>query len=139
MLARLCFALTLVVMSALDVNAQTCSADSQCSGAGMTTTSCAGNAVVTSRSVCAGSCQRVEVARAPCAGACSGGTCIDLGVRPAAPKNERALTACSVDCACRDGRLTVSTGLRDADGTCTVRVRRCKGGCACEPSPRCSP
>jgi hypothetical protein len=124
---------------AVAAHAQTCSADSQCPGAGMTQSGCAGNTSVTTRYVCAGRCQAVEIARVPCAGACSGGVCIPLA--PSAPSLRPVpLTpTCPTECACRQGQLTVSTGLRDVDGICTTRTRRCRRGCYCDPAPRCQP
>ena len=115
--------------------AQPCTADVQCRDGGLSRTYCAGNAVVTVRSVCAGSCRTIEERREVCAGGCAGGICTAAPSPRVTPGSE--LAGCVAACDCRERRLTVLTGRRTTDGGCERRTITCRRGCTCDPAPRC--
>jgi len=119
--------------------AQTCTADSQCPNGGVRETICVGNAVVTVRSVCIGTCRTIEERREPCAGQCLAARCIGAPIRPEptpAPR-ERPQPRCAPRCTCANGILIIVTGAWSEQGGCEERILRCVRGCQCDPTPRC--
>lgn len=129
-------ALTFVASPAL---AQPCTADTQCRDGGRSMTYCSGNAVVTARSICAGSCRTVEESRVPCDGQCLAGRCTGQPSRapvdPVLPK--RPWPRCAQTCSCKNKILIIGIGVWTPERGCDQIVRRCARGCTCEPEPRC--
>lgn len=132
----------IVLMLALPIaaaQAQSCTADIQCPDGGRSTTTCSGNAVVTQRSVCTGSCRKVEESRIPCSGQCLAGRCV--GQPAAAPVGpvlpQQPWPRCALACTCRNKILIISTGVWSPERGCDQIIRRCTRGCTCDPEPRC--
>lgn len=125
-----------------DALAQSCTADVQCSNGGVARAYCSGNAVVTARSVCAGSCRTVEDSRVPCAGQCLAGTCTGAPIRtpqtePLAEPLPPRWPRCKSGCNCRNKILIITTGRWTAESGCEQQIRRCARGCSCDGPPRC--
>ena len=122
------------------LHAQSCTADVQCRDGGRSRTYCAGNALVTTRSVCTGSCRMVEESRRPCAGTCAGDRCIDTTGRDRFEGHGETPSPwprCNAGCRCANKILIVTTGRWSQANGCEQLVRRCARGCTCEDAPRC--
>jgi hypothetical protein len=132
----------------LQAQAQSCSADSQCSNSGRSVASCVGNTLVVRRSLCAGSCQEVEERRQDCGSritgsiSCSGNIAIrqegGCNVSSASCDNRTDREVCVATCSCRGNRLTYSSGTCTPGAGCARVTIQCKTACSCSPEPRCS-
>lgn len=139
---RTWFNLLLLMMAAIalpsPLAAQSCTADVQCRDGGISRTYCSGNAVVTARSICVGTCRTVEESRIPCDGQCLAGRC--LGAPSRAPVDGAAgkqpWPRCAETCRCRNKTLVITTGLWTPEAGCEQKILRCSRGCSCDP-PRC--
>lgn len=127
------------VVAVFPARAQSCTADVQCRDGGRSMTYCSGNAVVTARSVCAGSCRTVEESRIPCDGQCMAGRCsgqpAKAPVEPVLPK--QPWPRCAQTCSCKNKILIIGIGVWSPERGCDQIVRRCARGCTCEPEARC--
>lgn len=116
--------------------AQTCTADVQCPNGGLSRSHCAGNVLVTTRSICSGSCRDVEVSRIPCPGPCVGDRCIG-GPLGSAREPGRENDRCIPRCVCRNKVLTLRKPPADPRAPCEREVIQCENGCSCYPEVKC--
>jgi hypothetical protein len=130
------------------VLAQSCVSDFQCADSAAGYNVCLGDMLIMRRRICvAGQCQEQELGRIDCgagtgAGTCRGnvfvqgaGRCDALSGRCTAGRTIEI--ACAKSCTCRQGTLTISTGVCSPGAGCGRTVMRCKQGCTCDPEPRC--
>jgi hypothetical protein len=136
-----------VVTWGLPVRAQSCSADVQCPNQGQPRTECIGDMLVVRRSVCAGICRYQDLRREVCNQVNIGGTCAGGYFETMTGRCSIALGACErrmerqpclASCSCRNNVLIVSTGACSPAIGCHRAVKRCRGGCSCDPEPRCN-
>lgn len=127
--------------------AQSCSADVQCTNRGQPRTECIGDMLVVRRSVCAGICRDQDLRREVCNRVNIGGQCAGGFFETETGRCNIALGACErraerqpclASCSCRNNVLIVSTGACSPSIGCHRAVKRCRGGCACDPQPRCN-
>lgn len=118
------------------VHAQSCTADFQCPNGGLSRSYCAGNVLVTTRSVCAGTCRTVEESRIPCPGPCAGDRCIG-GPLGSAREPGRENDRCVPRCVCRNKVLTLRKPPADPRAPCERTVIQCENGCSCYPEVKC--
>lgn len=149
MLCRL--ALVLTVLSAAlaagpDAHAQRCATDMDCQRTGLREDArCAGDTLVLTERRCVGGSCRALDRRQDCstrgAGRCIGnvfeattGRCDSLLGR-CVRRADRDV--CMPSCTCRNNVLTVATEQCSPYIGCRRGTFVCKGGCTCEPEPRC--
>lgn len=125
--------------------AQSCTADVQCPNFGRSRAECIGDTLIVRRSVCSGSCREVEERRENCGGG-SAGRCVGGAYERITGRCNSSLGICErradrelcvPSCACRNNLLVVSTGACSPAIGCHRSVKRCPGGCSCDPEPTC--
>lgn len=129
-------------------SAQSCNTDSDCTrGLALgANANCIGDTLITRRTRCMlGRCETRETGRRSCRvtgrGRCVGGSYqIETGRCDAmngtcATRTERV--PCARGCVCRDNILVVHTGECSPAIGCHKGVRKCPGGCSCDPEPVC--
>lgn len=129
-------------------SAQNCVTDSDCTrGLPLhAQANCIGETLVTRRIRCLlGRCQAFETGRRNCAtvgtGRCVGGAYEYQSGRCDAMNGTCATRVdrepCARGCVCRDNVLIVHTGECSPAIGCHKGVRKCPGGCSCDPEPAC--
>ena len=138
--------LALASLVPVETNAQSCTADVQCTNGGRPRAECIGDTLIVRRSVCSGQCRDIEERRQNCAPVVVGGRCTSGGFEriegrcnsSSASCDQRAnWEPCLPSCSCRGKRLTVSTGQCSPAIGCHRNTIVCKAGCTCDPTPRC--
>lgn len=156
MFARMVLGLAALLTAALltlaptPVEAKRCVADSECRNALSRNagTRCVGDTLVRSTTRCIGGrCVTRETRRQRCAtgkrGRCSGGSHFQT-IGRCDPLNGSCSTRtvsrrCLKTCVCNKNILTVSTGECSPNIGCHRAVKKCPGGCSCDPEPACKP